>query len=152
MFLNIIRRIKMSSSFLPLTGYLRTLCTSLFVLFFSRSPELQWWRNHEVVLFIFGDSIFDAGTNDYINTSIQGNVIPYGESFFSYPTGRFSNGRLIPDFIGKTSYLASYCIYAYILNEQLVYLLLIDLYYIIVSHFPCSRICRFAINSTVSAA
>ena len=56
-----------------------------------------------VALFIFGDSIFDAGNNDYINTTTDNlaNYGPYGETFFNYPTGRFSNGRLIPDFIGK---------------------------------------------------
>ena len=56
-----------------------------------------------VPLFVFGDSAFDAGSNNYINTTIdlQVNFWPYGESFFKYPTGRASNGRLIPDFIGK---------------------------------------------------
>lgn len=54
-------------------------------------------------LFIFGDSLFDAGNNNYINTSdrFQYNFKPYGETFFRYPTGRPSDGRLIPDFIGK---------------------------------------------------
>ena len=58
-----------------------------------------------VALFIFGDSLFDAGNNDYINTTTdtQANFGPYGETFFKYPSGRFSNGRLIPDFIGKMS-------------------------------------------------
>ncbi|GMY34847.1 GDSL esterase/lipase 1-like [Fagus crenata] len=56
-----------------------------------------------VALFIFGDSLFDAGNNNYINTTVnyQANFEPYGESFFKYPTGRFSNGRLIPDFIAE---------------------------------------------------
>ena len=57
-----------------------------------------------VALFIFGDSILDVGNNNYINTSIadlQENVSPYGKSFFRFPTGRFSDGWLIPDFIGK---------------------------------------------------
>ncbi|PRQ37870.1 putative carboxylesterase [Rosa chinensis] len=51
-------------------------------------------------LFIFGDSIFDAGNNNYINTSLRANFQPYGETFFKYPTGRFSDGPLITDFIG----------------------------------------------------
>ena len=56
-----------------------------------------------VALFIFGDSLVDVGNNNYINTTTdyQGNVWPFGESFFKYPTGRASDGRLIPDFIGK---------------------------------------------------
>ncbi|XVF67194.1 hypothetical protein PTKIN_Ptkin10aG0100700 [Pterospermum kingtungense] len=59
-------------------------------------------ENH-VPLFIFGDSIFDAGNNNYINTTVdyQANFWPYGETFFKYSTGRFSDGRLIPDFIAE---------------------------------------------------
>lgn len=58
-------------------------------------------KNH-VAFFIFGDSLFDAGMNNYINTTadFQANFWPYGETFFNYPTGRFSDGRLMPDFIG----------------------------------------------------
>ncbi|XAR51290.1 hypothetical protein NMG60_11005884 [Bertholletia excelsa] len=56
-----------------------------------------------VALFIFGDSTVDAGNNNYINTttSFQANFWPYGETFFGFPTGRPSNGRLIPDFIAE---------------------------------------------------
>ncbi|KAH9713845.1 GDSL esterase/lipase 1 [Citrus sinensis] len=56
-----------------------------------------------VALFIFGDSLFDAGNNNYINTTTdyQANFLPYGQNFFKYPTGRFSNGRIIPDFIAE---------------------------------------------------
>ncbi|XP_007042990.2 PREDICTED: GDSL esterase/lipase 1 [Theobroma cacao] len=59
-------------------------------------------ENH-VALFIFGDSLFDAGNNNYINTTVnyQANFWPYGETFFKYPTGRFSDGRLLPDFIAE---------------------------------------------------
>ena len=54
-------------------------------------------------LFVFGDSLIDPGNNNYINTStrFQANFPPYGESFFKYPSGRFCDGRVIPDFIGK---------------------------------------------------
>ncbi|KAL2933018.1 GDSL esterase/lipase 5 [Bienertia sinuspersici] len=52
-------------------------------------------------LFIFGDSVLDAGNNNYINTStsVQANFWPYGITSFRYPTGRMSDGRLICDFI-----------------------------------------------------
>ena len=58
--------------------------------------------NQTPALFVFSDSIFDPGNNNYINTTtnFQENYLPYGESFFKYPTGRNSDGRLIPDFIG----------------------------------------------------
>uniref|UniRef100_A0A5B7CAH1 GDSL esterase/lipase 5-like n=1 Tax=Davidia involucrata TaxID=16924 RepID=A0A5B7CAH1_DAVIN len=51
--------------------------------------------------FIFGDSFLDSGNNNYINTTTldQANFWPYGETYFNFPTGRFSNGRLISDFI-----------------------------------------------------
>ncbi|XVE88567.1 hypothetical protein DITRI_Ditri19aG0079600 [Diplodiscus trichospermus] len=54
-----------------------------------------------VALFILGDSLFDPGNNNYINTTFQANYWPYGETFFKYPTGRFSDGRIIPDFIAE---------------------------------------------------
>ncbi|XP_056170074.1 GDSL esterase/lipase 2-like isoform X2 [Syzygium oleosum] len=58
---------------------------------------------HDVALFVFGDSLNDAGTNNYINTtaSFRANFPPYGETFFHYPTGRFTDGRLIADFIAE---------------------------------------------------
>lgn len=62
----------------------------------------------KAALFVFGDSLFDIGNNNYINTSTDylANYPPYGETFFHYSTGRFSDGRLIPDFIGKSSKFA----------------------------------------------
>lgn len=57
-------------------------------------------------LFIFGDSFFDSGNNNYISTTTldQANFWPYGETYFNFPTGRFSDGRLISDFIGRVVY------------------------------------------------
>ena len=54
-----------------------------------------------VALFVFGDSLYDPGNNNYINTTTnyQANFWPYGETYFHFPTGRFSDGRLMPDFI-----------------------------------------------------
>lgn len=62
-----------------------------------RSPEKH------AALFVFGDSLYDPGNNNYINTTTeyQANFWPYGETFFRFPTGRFSDGRLIPDFISE---------------------------------------------------
>ncbi|XVF86974.1 hypothetical protein PTKIN_Ptkin18bG0083400 [Pterospermum kingtungense] len=56
-----------------------------------------------VPFFIFGDSFLDVGNNNYINTSTldQANFWPYGETYFNFPTGRFSDGRLLSDFIAK---------------------------------------------------
>ncbi|CAK7338951.1 unnamed protein product [Dovyalis caffra] len=55
-----------------------------------------------VALFIFGDSLYDAGNNKYIKDSpIFADFWPYGETFFKHPTGRPCDGRLIPDFIAE---------------------------------------------------
>lgn len=66
--------------------------------------------NNKAGLFVFGDSLYDPGNNNYINTTtdFQANFRPYGESFFPRPTGRFSDGRLIPDFICKIIYMFIY--------------------------------------------
>lgn len=63
-------------------------------------------------LFVFGDSLFDVGNNNYINTTTdnQANYSPYGETFFKYPTGRFSDGRVLPDFIGIYNNFAFMCL------------------------------------------
>lgn len=53
-------------------------------------------------LFVFGDSHFDPGNNNYINTDLKANYKPYGMSYIGKkPTGRFSDGRTMVDFIGK---------------------------------------------------
>ncbi|KAL6839715.1 hypothetical protein ACP4OV_030403 [Aristida adscensionis] len=50
----------------------------------------------------FGDSIIDTGNNNYIATIGKGNFPPYGRDYDGgIPTGRFSNGRLIIDFISE---------------------------------------------------
>ncbi|PRQ51488.1 putative carboxylesterase [Rosa chinensis] len=59
----------------------------------------------KVALFVFGDSLFEAGNNGYlpnVTTELDAAIAPpYGETFFHYPTGRFSDGRIVPDFIAK---------------------------------------------------
>jgi len=53
-------------------------------------------------IFIFGDSLADAGNNNFIaNATDKANFPPYGETFFHRPTGRFSNGRTAFDFIAN---------------------------------------------------
>ncbi|XP_071731968.1 GDSL lipase-like [Rutidosis leptorrhynchoides] len=69
----------------------------------SCSTPSQGHFVEHVALFVFGDSLFDPGNNNYINTTtdFQANHWPYGQSYFNPPSGRFSDGRLIPDFIAE---------------------------------------------------
>ncbi|CAA7018495.1 unnamed protein product [Microthlaspi erraticum] len=60
---------------------------------------------NQAALFVFGDSLFDAGNNNYIDTGLRSNFWPYGQTTFKFPTGRVSDGRLIPDFIAEYAWL-----------------------------------------------
>ncbi|XP_016462207.2 GDSL lipase-like [Nicotiana tabacum] len=77
----------------------------------------------QAALFVFGDSLFDPGNNNYINTTteFQANWRPYGESYFKYPTGRFCDGRLIPDFIAEHANLPSIPSYFQIGKQHFVH-------------------------------
>ncbi|KAL3644855.1 hypothetical protein CASFOL_010035 [Castilleja foliolosa] len=53
-------------------------------------------------ILIFGDSTVDTGNNNYILTPFKGNHPPYGLDFPNRAaTGRFSNGKLVPDIISS---------------------------------------------------
>ncbi|XP_066395463.1 GDSL esterase/lipase At2g23540-like [Miscanthus floridulus] len=61
--------------------------------------------------FIFGDSLVDAGNNNYIPTLSRANMTPNGIDFAATggtPTGRFTNGRTIADIIGEMLGQADY--------------------------------------------
>jgi len=79
----------------------------LLTLFVSLSLVLSFRlaaaiNNNVPAMFIFGDSLADAGNNNFIaNTTSKANFPPYGETFFHRPTGRFTNGRTTSDFIAS---------------------------------------------------
>ncbi|CAI0385287.1 unnamed protein product [Linum tenue] len=53
--------------------------------------------------FVFGDSLVDNGNNNYLATTARADSPPYGiDSPSGRPSGRFSNGRNIPDFISES--------------------------------------------------
>jgi len=61
--------------------------------------------------FIFGDSLVDAGNNNYIPSLSKANMTPNGIDFAAsggMPTGRFTNGRTIADIIGEMLGQADY--------------------------------------------
>ncbi|KAM5561782.1 GDSL esterase/lipase LTL1-like [Rosa sericea] len=52
--------------------------------------------------FVFGDSLVDNGNNNYLLTQARADAYPYGIDYpTGRPTGRFSNGYNIPDFISQ---------------------------------------------------
>ncbi len=52
--------------------------------------------------FIFGDSLVDAGNNDYLDSLAKANYHPYGIDTSDHkPTGRFCNGRIVPDLMSE---------------------------------------------------
>ncbi|CAL9137722.1 unnamed protein product [Musa acuminata var. zebrina] len=52
--------------------------------------------------FVFGDSLVDNGNNNYLATTARADAPPYGIDTPSHrPSGRFSNGRNIPDIISE---------------------------------------------------
>jgi hypothetical protein len=61
-------------------------------------------RTRTPALFVFGDSIVDAGNNNAITTLIRCNFAPYGKDFPGHnATGRFSNGKVPGDILGTAS-------------------------------------------------
>ncbi|XWS75627.1 hypothetical protein CRYUN_Cryun01aG0107300 [Craigia yunnanensis] len=52
-------------------------------------------------LYVFGDSLFDSGNNNLLPTIAKANYPPYGQNFVEHFTGRFTNGRTLPDFIAE---------------------------------------------------
>lgn len=54
-------------------------------------------------MFIFGDSMFDAGNNNYLQTPVKAFSKPYGIDF-GKPTGRFTNDRTVVDILGNHSF------------------------------------------------
>lgn len=57
--------------------------------------------------FIFGDSLVDAGNNNYLSTLSKADTPPNGIDFKASggnPTGRYTNGRTIADIVGNFSF------------------------------------------------
>lgn len=74
----------------------------------GRGFEKRQKRVRNVKLFVFGDSYVDAG-----NCPRSGSVSwrqPYGITFPGKPYGRFSDGRVLTDYIGKQTLSVVVCI------------------------------------------
>jgi len=69
---------------------------------FSLAMHVAHGNNDAPPLFIFGDSTFDVGTNNFLRSKARANFPYNGIDFYnSLPTGRFSNGFNTADQIGK---------------------------------------------------
>ncbi|CAN6573657.1 unnamed protein product [Malus baccata var. baccata] len=68
---------------------------------YDHSNSKPAYESQQRALFVFGASLFDPGNDQYLNLSVAAMNWPYGETFFRHPTGRFSDGRLVPDFIAN---------------------------------------------------
>lgn len=71
----------------------------LILLKLSTIVSTQNITNLFTAVLVFGDSTSDSGNNNYIDTTFKADHYPYGKDFpGGIPTGRFSNGKLVPDF------------------------------------------------------
>lgn len=79
-------------------------------------------ENYVPAVIVFGDSSVDSGNNNMISTFLKSNFRPYGRDIDGgSPTGRFSNGRIPPDFIseafGIKSLIPAYLDPAYTIDD-----------------------------------
>ncbi|XP_062230391.1 GDSL esterase/lipase At1g31550-like [Phragmites australis] len=64
----------------------------------------MWWCDELTSMFTLGDSHIDTGNALIIAAPVMPiwtDKPPYGETFFGHPAGRFSDGRVIIDFIAE---------------------------------------------------
>ncbi|PIA63289.1 hypothetical protein AQUCO_00200958v1 [Aquilegia coerulea] len=52
-------------------------------------------------VYVFGDSLVDCGNNNYLVTLNMVNYSPYGSDFPDGATGRYTNGRTVPDIVAQ---------------------------------------------------
>ncbi|KZV44820.1 GDSL esterase/lipase-like [Dorcoceras hygrometricum] len=84
---------------------------SCLILLFTSSFEgaIPTAASKVPAIIVFGDSSVDSGNNNRISTVLKSNFRPYGRDFYGgRPTGRFSNGRIPPDFISEKFGLKPY--------------------------------------------
>ncbi|KAB1205641.1 GDSL esterase/lipase 6 [Morella rubra] len=74
----------------------------VLALFFLSTLQVLAFSAYVPGIFTFGDSILESGNNHFNhNISLQADFPPYGTIYFPYPTGRFTNGRTVVDFISE---------------------------------------------------
>lgn len=75
----------------------------LLLLAVATAIEAVAGGNNVPAVIVFGDSSVDTGNNNVLSTVLKSNFQPYGRDFFNgRATGRFSNGRVPPDFLSES--------------------------------------------------
>ncbi|KAG2395903.1 GDSL esterase/lipase [Vigna angularis] len=71
---------------------------------------MQHYVNGQQVpcFFIFGDSLCDNGNNNKLRTAAKSNYNPYGIDFPGGPSGRFTNGQNLVDYIAQLLEFSEY--------------------------------------------
>ncbi|KAL3616980.1 hypothetical protein CASFOL_039374 [Castilleja foliolosa] len=82
-------------------GTIITKWISLIILSILLKPQIYNQAQQVPCMFLYGDSQFDNGNNNVLITLAKTNYPPYGIDYPDGPTGRFSNGRTIPDFLAE---------------------------------------------------
>ncbi|XP_020275025.1 GDSL esterase/lipase At2g23540-like [Asparagus officinalis] len=86
-------------------------CTLTFVVLCSMVVFVVGGEEGLAASFIFGDSLVDAGNNNFLPTLARANFRPNGidfEATAGEPTGRYTNGRTIADIVGELLGQANY--------------------------------------------
>lgn len=86
-------------------GFRISIMISIVVSIIMKSQNWVMGRKQVPCLFLMGDSLFDNGNNNLLITQAKANYPPYGIDYPYGPTGRFSNGRNIVDYLGIFSFL-----------------------------------------------
>ncbi|KAJ6671675.1 GDSL-MOTIF LIPASE [Salix viminalis] len=94
-------------------GFANSLCSFFLLLLLALVLHEVNAQPLVPAMFIFGDSVVDAGNNNHLYTIVKANFAPYGRDFANHkPTGRFCNGKLASDLtaenLGFTSYPPAY--------------------------------------------
>ncbi|KAI3865716.1 hypothetical protein MKX03_029105 [Papaver bracteatum] len=84
-----------SNSYPYLYLFLIIICILIFT---TANPVLGFYKS----IFSFGDSLADTGNVLFSSPDEYVGKLPYGETYFHQATGRFSDGRLVIDFIAKS--------------------------------------------------
>ncbi|KAJ6435465.1 hypothetical protein OIU84_000617 [Salix udensis] len=89
---------------------LKTLCLLSVLLLVSNWKHWTHGKSFPQVpcYFVFGDSLFDNGNNNYLSTAPKVNYLPYGIDFDTGASGRCSNGLNIADTISAQLDFDSY--------------------------------------------